>query len=697
LSPADYPIQRVVLRPRFIALLLLLGTLAVYLPAARCGFSCYDDGDYVVDNQMVLSGLTWAGVKWAFTTWHASNWHPLTWLSHMTDCQLFGLNPGMHHSVNVLFHAANSLLLLLLLLRWTNAVWPSAFAAALFAWHPLHVESVAWISERKDVLSTFFALLALLAYTKAVTGDEWRVTRKISFPSLVTRHSSRFYWLALLFFALGLLAKPMVVTLPFVMLLLDYWPLQRISNCKSQISNPSARQPSTLNFQLAIVLEKWPFFALAAASCAITFLAQDRGGAMASLQTVPLDYRLENIPVAYVRYLLKMVWPSSLAICYPMSALRLPVVAAALAVLSFISAAVWFGRRRGPYWLVGWLWFLGTLVPVIGLVKVGAAALADRYAYFPSIGLFLAFALSLRDGAERFHVPRTVLATTAAAALAIFAVLTERQVNFWTDDVALFRHAVAVTRDNGVAHLNLGYGLEKEGRKEEAMKEYRLAAQLEPGIADPHNNLANLLDDAGHPEEAIAEFREALRINPRYVAAHDNLGTVFVELGRFDEAMAQYEEAARLAPNDWHAPHLIGKALLKQGRDQEAIMSFRRAMQIAPNNPQVLTYLARVLAADEKPQVRNGNAALAMAAKANDLTGGNQPAMIDVLAMAYAETGDFTNAQESAAYALKLATTYDMTNDVSVIQHRLQLYQNHQPWRESFLATNQPPPSIPIK
>ncbi len=684
----DIPYKGPVLRPRFIALLLLLGTLAVYLPAARCGFTCYDDNDYVAENQMVLGGLTWAGVKWAFTTWHASNWHPLTWLSHMIDCQLFGLNPAMHHSVNVLFHAANSVLLLLLLLRWTNALWPSAFAAALFAWHPLHVESVAWVSERKDVLSTFFALLALLSYTKAVTSDQrpaaGKATKSAASVSPVTGHRSLYTWLALLCFALGLMAKPMVVTLPFVLLLLDYWPLNRMRNAEGGMRTAQN-----------LIVEKWPFFALSAASCFVTFLAQHRGGAVASLQTVPLDYRLENVPVAYVRYLQKMLWPSPLAICYPMSGLRLPVVAGAVAALALLSAAVWSGRRRVPYWLVGWLWFLGTLVPVIGIVKVGAEAMADRYAYFPSIGLFLAAALGVRDGAKRFHIPRTVLAGAAAAALAICAVLTTRQLGYWINDVTLFGHSVAVTRDNGIAHLNLGYGLEKEGRKEEAMKEYRLAEQLEPNVADPHNNLANLLDDAGRPEEAIAEFQAALRINPRYVAAHDNLGTVFAEQGRFAEAMEQYEEAARLSPTDWHAPYLSGKALLKQGRDQEAVLYFRRALQIAPNNPQVLAYLSEVLASDENPWIRNGNAALAMAAKANDLAGGVQPAMIDVLAMAYAETGDFTNAQQSAAYALKLATAYDMTNDVPAIRQRLQLYQNHQPFRQSFLFTNAPLKDLP--
>ena len=437
-----------------------------------------------------------------------------------------------------------------------------------------------------------------------------------------------------------------------------------------------------------MLLEKWPFLALSAASCVITFLAQHHGGAVASLATVPMDYRLENVPVAYARYLLKIFWPSPLAIYYPLFVIPWPAIAAALAVLIFISVAVWFGRKRGPYWLVGWLWFLGTLLPVIGLVQVGAAALADRYAYFPSIGLSLAVALGVRDCMGWFHLPQKAVASAAAVALSVCVVLTEKQLSYWTDDVALFSHAVAVSKDNGVAHLNLGYALEMEGRKNEAMAEYRIAAELEPDVAEPHNDLANLLDDTGHRDEAVAEFRKALQINPRYVAAHNNFGTLLVELGRFDEAMKEYTETAQLDPTDWHPPYLIGKLLLKQGRDPEAISYFRQAVKMDPNNPRVLTYLAQVLASDENPQVRDGNAALAMAAKANDLTGGVQPPMLDAMAMAYAEISQFTEAQQAATNALKLATAYDMTNDVPLIRQRLQLYQNNQPFRQSFLYTN---------
>jgi protein O-mannosyl-transferase len=673
-------------RPRFIALLLVLGTLAVYYPAMHHGFTLYDDTDYVTQNPTVENGLTWAGLKWAFTTIHASNWHPLTWLSHMADCQFFGLDAGMHHFVNVLFHTANAVLLFLLLLRLTGSLWPSAFVAALFAWHPMHVESVAWVSERKDVLSTFFGLLSLLfyvRYTKVKSGKRKAESRNQEakrnrfFPfSILHPPSSPAYYLSLGCFALALMAKAMVVTLPFILLLLDYWPLARTS--KSGARN------------WGLVLEKIPFFAFTVASCVITYWAQHTGGAVASLQMVSLHYRLFNIPLAYTGYLLKLFCPSHLAIIYPMLEMTssLPA-AAATVVLILITAAVWFARKCAPYGLMGWLWFVGTLVPVIGLVQVGGAAMADRYSYFPSIGIFLAVTLGVLDAAERFRVPKAVLATFAVLILGACLALTHRQVGYWRDDVALFSHAVAVTKDNDSAYLNLGYACEKIGRKDLAMNDYREAMKIDPERIEAHNNLANLLDDTGHTNEALAEYQEALNLNPKYVAAHNNLGTMYLEMGRYEDAMKQYQEAAQLDSNDWHAPYLMGKALLKQGRDEEAIPCFKQAVNIDQNNPQILAFLAEVLATDHDSRIRNGPAAFAMADKANALTGGFQPAVLDVLAMTYAELGHFDDAQQAMQDAIKMANNFDMTNDLPVYQERLELYQKHQPFRESF--TNAPP------
>ena len=667
-------------RPRLIALLLALTTLLVYLPVTHCGFLNYDDDDYVTNNHDVQNGLTLAGVKWAFTTVHASNWHPLTWLSHMADCELFGLNPGAHHLVNALFHAANAALLFLLLLRLTNTLWPAAFVAALFAWHPLHVESVAWIAERKDVLSTFFALLALLSYTRyaqSVAGDRWRVTSDGQNAPLITRHLSRDYWFVLIFFALGLMAKPMLVTLPFVLLLLDYWPLRRVTSDKWQVTSA-----------LPLLREKIPFFLLTAISCVVTFFAQHNGDSVVSLKYVSLHYRLENVAVAYAGYLQKIFWPENLAVIYPMpDKISALAVALAVAVLIFISAAAWLWRKRAPYLAVGWLWFLGMLVPVIGLVQVGGAALADRYTYLPAIGIFLAITFGTLALAEQFQLSKMIPAVASVLILGVCLILTEKQLGFWRDSEALFAHTLAVTKNNDIAHVNLGVAFEQEGKPDEALREYQEAAKLAPTRYQIHNNLGNLFDNLGQPDAALSEYREAIRLNPKVPFLHDSLGIVLVELGNFGEAMNEFTNAAQLDPAYPWAHFQLAKVLLKKGRDTEAIVQFRAALRLDPENFQILAYIAHVLAAEENPRVRDGKTALILAIKANTLTGGTQPYVLDALGMACAETGDFTNATEVTQKALDLATAAKMKK-LEPIQQRLELYKNHQPWRESFLATN---------
>jgi protein O-mannosyl-transferase len=649
-------------RPRLIALLLALTTLVVYLPVTRDGFLNYDDDDYITNNHDVQNGITFASIKWAFTTTHASNWHPLTWLSHMTDCELFGLNPGAHHFVNTLFHAANAALLFLLLLRLTNAFWPAAFVAALFAWHPLHVESVAWIAERKDVLSTFFGLLALLSYTKFAKGNY-----------------RRSFWFALIFFALSLLAKPMLVTLPFVMLLFDFWPIQRFNDSTIQ----------------RLLVEKIPFLLLTVVSCIVTFFAQRNGDAVVSLKNVSLHYRLENVALAYAGYLQKIFCPKNLAVIYPMpDKIAAPVVALAAAVLIFISAAAWLWRKRAPYLAVGWLWFLGMLVPVIGLVQVGGAALADRYTYFSATGIFLAVTFGACNLADRFQFPKMILATAVTLVLGACLILTEKQLSFWRDSETLFTHTLAVTQNNDIAHVNLGVAFEQDGKPVAALAEYREAVKLAPTRYQIHNNLGNLLDTLGQPDAALAEYREAIRLNPKEPFLHDSLGIVLVELGHFGEALNEFTNAAQLdLTYPW--PHFeMAKALLKQGRDAEAIGQFREALRLNPENFQILAYIAHVLAAEENPEVRDGKTALVLAAKANALTSGAQPLVLDALAMACAATGDFTNAQEVAQNAINLATTLKLKN-IAPMQQRLELYRKNQPWRESFLAINAPPEVLP--
>ena len=651
--------EKIMSRPRFIALLLALGTLVVFLPVGRFGFVNYDDPAYITENPVVKNGLTGAGIVWAFAGFHVANWHPLTWLSHMIDCTLFGVNPGAMHFVNVLFHAANAALLFTLLLRLANKIWPSALVAALFAWHPLHVESVAWIAERKDVLSTFFALLAMLNCTK-----------------FIQENFRRSYWLALLFFAFSLLAKPMFVTLPFVLLLLDFWPLKRFPISNFQF--PTSAK---------LFAEKAPFFLLAILVSVVTCLAQR--GAMATLERVPFALRLENSLAAYAGYLQKIFWPAKLAFFYPLtvgSPVSLAIAALMLGIISFLA---WRARRAFPFVPVGWCWFLGTLVPVIGLVQVGEQAMADRYSYFPAIGIFIIVAFGGWDLAERFPKVRKMFLAAAVLVSVAYVGLTEIQLQYWRSDETLFSHAVAVTGENEIAHLNLGVVYEKTGRLDEAMREYRAALKINPRRAHTHNNIADLLDLTGQPAAALAEYQAAMQLDPSSVATHLNLGTLHVELGQFAEAAAEFAEAARLDSADARPPYENGKRLLKQGRDAEAVVELRRALQLDAENFKLLAYTARVLAADETAGVRDGTTALVLATKANDLTGGEQPFVLDALGMAYAENRDFTNAVACAQKVVELAEAAQVP-DIAALKTRLALYQKNQPWRESFRATNQP-------
>jgi tetratricopeptide (TPR) repeat protein len=656
-------------RFRIVAWSLALVTLVIYLPVRTAGF-VYDDLDYVVNNPIVQKGLSWAGVRWAFTTSHSAAWHPLTWLSLMLDCQLFGLDPGAQHVVNVLFHSVNAVLLLLLLFRLTGELWPGAFAAALFAWHPLRVESVAWIVERKDVLSAFFALLSLLAYTRHAKERSGGAGK----PKW-----SRDCSLALLFFALALLAKSMLVTLPFVYLLLDCWPLKRFSF--SHFSPPVF---------LRLVREKWPFFALSAASCLATLWAGRHGGGIRTFQQVSLAYRLENIPVAYALYLWKTIWPANLAVFYPLPEQIPPLaVAVSFAVLLGISIAVWRSRKSRPYLLVGWLWFLGTLVPVIGLVQLGSQALADRYSYFPLIGVSIAFAFGMRDLANHLRLPKGVIAGAAVMVFAGCILATENQLPYWQDNKSLFRHDLAVAPDNTVARFWVGMAFQEDHDYTNALAEFRRAEQLDPDFMSTHFMIGGLLKDLGKPEDALTEYHEALQIEPNNPAVHDRIGLLLAGLGRYDEAITEFKTAAQSdATDQW--PHFhLGKLLATQGRDAAALAEFREALRMDPDNYQFLAYAAELLAASEDPQVRDGPNALACALKAVALTKNTQPFALDVLGMAYAETGRFDEAQQAAQKAIDLAGTAK-PEQLDSLRQRLARYQNHQPWRQSFRSSNAP-------
>jgi protein O-mannosyl-transferase len=563
-----------------ICLALALVTAALYWPLLHHGFVNLDDQTYITANAHVQAGLTGPGVAWAFQIGYAAYWHPLTWLSHMLDCQLFGLNAGGHHFTNLLFHILNTLLLFIWLNQLTNAVWRSAFVAALFAWHPLHVESVAWACERKDVLSMFFWMLTLITYTRHVTGDKWQATRTNSILSHVTCHVSPPYFLALFFFACGLMSKPMVVTLPFVLLLLDFWPIQRLvlhSHGNGGFNSSTIQR---------LLLEKIPFFALAFAGSVVTYFAQKGGGAVWSVG-LPLPTRLANALVSYLRYLSKTFWPVDLAVVYPYPH-HWPValVLAAVIVLVFWTGLFLWQSKRNPYWLVGWLWFLGTLVPTIGIVQVGPQSMADRFTYLPGIGLFIIVAWGLNDLANFRPRWRPVAMLVGPAALAGCLVVARTQLNFWPDSITLLRHAVAVTTDNYIAYNSLGRALEDAGDKDNALDCYLKSVQIESHFPYAQFNLGMAWLNRGQPAEAVSPLSAAVQLVPDNAEARYYLGTALMETGKLEDAIAQLTESLRLKPDLAAAHNQLALALIKQGKTTEAIPHFAGVVRLQPDNPE---------------------------------------------------------------------------------------------------------------
>ena len=510
--------------------LLGLVTVVLYWPATRHDFINYDDDLYVTANIHVQNGLTLTDIKWAFGHLVSGNWHPLTMISHMLDCQLFGLDPWGHHLSSLLLHAVNTVLVLVLLHRLTGALWRSALVAALFGWHPMHVESVAWVAERKDVLSTtcgFLALLFYVSYAKGV-GSESRTPLHGYFPS------SAEYWLSWLWLALGLLCKPMLVTWPFVLLLLDYWPLRRFQSGRFW---PLAR-------------EKIPFLALAAAAGVMTLLVQAHAGAVVAMEKLPLAIRCENSLIAYGRYISKLLWPDKLAVFYPLqlnwshSHLFLTGIS-----LGGLTVLLFLNRRQNPFLLFGWLWFIGTLVPVIGLVQVGDQAMADRYTYIPSVGFFLMVVWGAYDLTRGWRCQPLGLAVVGLATAGLCLMLTRQQLGYWQDSETLFRHTVAVTTNNYIAHSNLGNALFVAGDTDAAISEYKEVVRLNPHYAKVYNNLGVALAKQGRSDEAISQFQAALRLNPNYPNACNNLGIALAGEGRLDEAIGQFQKAIQLNPD----------------------------------------------------------------------------------------------------------------------------------------------------
>jgi tetratricopeptide (TPR) repeat protein len=673
-----------------ICLVLAAITFAVFAQTLRYEFVNLDDDLYVYDNPVVARGLTRNGMVWAFTHVHSANWHPLTWLSHELDCQFYGLHPGGHHLTNVLLHTATVIALFLILRQMTGALWRSAFVAAVFAIHPLRVESVAWVSERKDVLSGLFFMLTIGAYVRYVENLKFQIS-----------NFKFFYIGSVVLFAMGLMCKPMLVTLPLVLLLLDYWPLQR---------KESAGR---------LALEKLPLLALSAAACAVTLLAQN--GAIHSGGPFSLPHRLGNALAACMVYLGQMVWPAGLAVPYPYPHNGAPAWEVALAgtLLAGLSVVAWAERRTRPWLLIGWLWYLVMLLPVLGLIQVGLQAHADRYTYLPQIGIYVAvtwLAAEWRAGWLRHGPLRVVLGGLMAGALAMLMVCAWKQTAYWQNSETLWTHTLACTTDNDMAHNNLANALYQKGKVDEASTQYQKGLKIRPNNAEAHKILGLILLQKGRVDEAIVQFQEALKIKPYYAEvhyilgnalrqkdrvdeaivqfqealqirpdfaeAHNNLGTALRQKGRVDEAISHYQKALQIMPDNASVHVNLANALLQKGRVDQAIAHFQNALQTDPADMEVQNNLAWLLATCPQASLRNGDKAVELARQANDLAGGKNPVILGTLAAAFAEAGQFGDAVQSARKAIELARAARRQDLAEKLDGELRLYEAGRPFHQ---------------
>ena len=666
--------------PWRVCLFLALVTSALYWPVRHFEFNNYDDAQYLIENPHVQNGLTAGSIRWAFESGYAANWHPLTWLSHLLDITLYGFNAGGHHFTNLLFHVANTVLLFLLLRQYTGALWRSAFAAALFAWHPLHVESVAWVAERKDVLSAFFWMLTLLAYGKYAQDQSKRPEN-----SPPQSGADLYFVLAIASFALGLMAKPMLVSLPLVLLLLDYWPLKRLSGPRSPVTPAADDDTFPAHHRLtlvAAVVEHSPCIILAALSCLITFRVQNRYGAVEELSKFPLSERIANSLVAYVTYLAKLFWPARLAIPYPYNH-NLPaveVIVAAL-VLVAISALALYSIKSRPVLFVGWLWFLITLIPVIGLVQVGGEPMADRYTYIPSIGIFMMVAWLIFGCLDARSPARKPLAFALPSLILVACLVTaSRQISYWKDSITLWTHAIAVTKDNAVAHCNLGAALFGQGKMSDAIEQEHIAVKINPDYPEAENNLGWFLGQQGKWAEAIPHFRAAADSRIKRDKFYLNLGLAYLNTGKPDDAVPPIRRFISLNPNFAFAHACLADALTQQRRFGEAIEELRIVLQLGPNDVPALQKLSWLLSTEPEPPLRNAAEAVRLAALATQLAP-SDPTVWDAQAAAFAEAGDYADAVNAATRALQLAPPSDQTL-TKEIQNRLALYRSGTPFHQ---------------
>lgn len=550
----------------WLAIALIIIAALPYYGAWNFEFVNFDDPEYITNNQNVMSGLTWQSLRWALTANDAANWHPLTWVSHLLDVEYFGLEAGAHHLVNVVLHVVNTLLLFTFLTQASGCAVRSAVVAALFAAHPLHVESVAWIAERKDVLSTFFMLLTLHAYLAYTRRPTWLG-----------------YLSVFVLLALGLMTKPMLVTLPFLLLLLDAWPLNRI-----------AVTPFDRIQACRLIKEKLPFFALVAVSSVITYLVQQEGGAVASVDKIPLMLRVSNALVSYVEYMARMFVPSGLAVLYPYPE-SIPVWKSlgAATVLTAVTVMAVRVRKNFTYVTVGWFWFVGTLIPVIGIVQVGSQAMADRYTYIPLVGLFILLVWGSYDLLGKKSSKRAPLAVITVSIVVALAVASWVQARYWINSESLWVHTLDVTRNNYRAHNKLGIIMADSGRQASAIKHYRAAIKINPEFSWGHNNLGNALASAGKLEESLEHFKTAISLSPDYASAYNGMGSVLDDLNRVDEAIELYRKALMINPGLSSAHNNLAAAFAKKGQIDQAIIEIDAALDIDSGN---VTYQKNFLA-----------------------------------------------------------------------------------------------------
>ena len=674
------------LQSLLVSAFLAIAVVAVYMPLTGFDFINVDDAEYVRENTHINGGVSWAAIKWSFENSVTGNWHPLTMLSHMLDCQLYELSAGGHHSTNLLFHLVDTLLLFWLLLAMTRRVsvertgtssnfWPCAFVAALFALHPLHVESVSWISERKDVLSAFFFILTVWAYFNYAT----KANKESN--NVLLKHISPLTWyiLSIFLFALGLMCKPMLVTVPFVLFLLDYWPLGRLAGSKPETSVQAIETTRPSFFFLSV--EKIPFLIVTVIFCYATMLTQKNAGAVVALANFPLNIRLESVVISYAHYLAKTIWPDALIMLYPWQKWTILQIVCSAVLFLGLSALAFLAARRRPYVFVGWCIFAGMLVPVIGFVQVGQTMMADHHTYLPLIGLFIILAWGLAEFATS-PMRRTITATVAILAVIAATAMAAVQVRYWKNSETLFNHSLSVADNNSTAHYILGALLDSQGKEDQAFPHFAAAVRYNPINVRARCALGHIFCDQGKFNDAVQEYQAALQIDPASAKANFGFAEVLMKQHQFDNATEHYFLALKSNPKIAEAHYQLA-ALFSAKQDMlSAISHLQQAIELDPNFVLALNNLGWILATQQTPALRNGSEAMRLASRAVVLTGRSDPSTLDTLAAAYAETGEFKNAVDTAQLAIQNASAAGHTSLANEIGTRLKLYQSQQAYRE---------------